>query len=372
MSHAIDMRIADRDLRISVDDDALFERLQREWRSFAPAGGPPLTVLRCVRADRARPLLEHSEDDVRTVCAEPTAAASGYRVTQALTAEVIKELRGRFLLLHAAAVEIGGRALVLVAPSGTGKSTAARMLCSAADARYLTDETVIIDPRTRLVFPYPKPISAVQDGGTRGGKVDLALADLGFTPCREPVPLGAVVVLERSGPPARWGQMGPTDAMLAVAAQSSSLSLLDHPLTTLDAVLSAVGGGRLLQYAEIDDALPLLLEAPSRSARQAAPTAVRIEPSPPRSKGPWRIPVTAETVEMEDGLLVLREGSLVHLGGAASALWLELLESGARSDQDVRDLVGEDVLRSGSFEEGLALAVRALEGQGLVGGIDPD
>jgi HprK-related kinase A len=62
------------------------------------------------------------------------------------------------VVLHAAVVERGGRALILPAPPGSGKST----LCAAlaySGWRLFSDEFALIDPATGIVWPVPRPIS---------------------------------------------------------------------------------------------------------------------------------------------------------------------------------------------------------------------
>jgi HprK-related kinase A len=64
----------------------------------------------------------------------------------------------QYLIIHAAVVERGDRALVLPAPPGSGKST----LCAGLVARgwrLLSDELALIDPETLEVVPLPRPIS---------------------------------------------------------------------------------------------------------------------------------------------------------------------------------------------------------------------
>jgi HprK-related kinase A len=64
----------------------------------------------------------------------------------------------QYLLIHAAAVERGGRAMILPAPPGSGKST----LCAALVAcgwRLLSDELTIIDIANGRIVPIPRPIS---------------------------------------------------------------------------------------------------------------------------------------------------------------------------------------------------------------------
>ena len=64
----------------------------------------------------------------------------------------------RHLLLHAAAVERGGRAAILPGESGSGKSTLAALL-GEAGWRLLADEFVMIDLASGLIRPFPRAIS---------------------------------------------------------------------------------------------------------------------------------------------------------------------------------------------------------------------
>ncbi|MDH5545570.1 MAG: HprK-related kinase A [Gammaproteobacteria bacterium] len=63
-----------------------------------------------------------------------------------------------FILIHAAIVEKNGRALVLPAPPGSGKSTLTASLV-AHGWRLLSDELTIIDPLSKLAVPFPRPVS---------------------------------------------------------------------------------------------------------------------------------------------------------------------------------------------------------------------
>ena len=64
----------------------------------------------------------------------------------------------RHLILHAAVVERNGRALILPAPPGSGKST----LCAGLIQRgwrLLSDELAMIDPAAFALTPIPRPVS---------------------------------------------------------------------------------------------------------------------------------------------------------------------------------------------------------------------
>lgn len=62
------------------------------------------------------------------------------------------------LLIHAAGVETGGQGIVMPAPQEAGKTTLSAALVKWG-FRYLTDEAVAIDARTRRALAYPKPFS---------------------------------------------------------------------------------------------------------------------------------------------------------------------------------------------------------------------
>ena len=64
----------------------------------------------------------------------------------------------RWLLLHAASVERGGRALLLTGESGAGKSTLSALL-STRGWRLLGDEFALVDLGTGALHPFPRAIS---------------------------------------------------------------------------------------------------------------------------------------------------------------------------------------------------------------------
>jgi HprK-related kinase A len=68
----------------------------------------------------------------------------------------------QYFIIHAAALERAGRAVILPAPPGSGKST----LCAALvnrGWRLLTDELTLIDPKSRAIIPIARPISLKND-----------------------------------------------------------------------------------------------------------------------------------------------------------------------------------------------------------------
>jgi HprK-related kinase A len=64
----------------------------------------------------------------------------------------------QYLIIHAAVVEKNGLAAILPAPPGSGKSTLAAGL-ALSGWRLLSDELTLIDRKTGLIQPLPRPVS---------------------------------------------------------------------------------------------------------------------------------------------------------------------------------------------------------------------
>lgn len=75
----------------------------------------------------------------------------------------------QFLVIHSATLERHGRALLMPAPPGSGKST----LCAALVTRgwrLLSDEFALLDPASGLLIPVPRPVAL------KGRSIDLIRA----------------------------------------------------------------------------------------------------------------------------------------------------------------------------------------------------
>ncbi|WP_394789423.1 HprK-related kinase A [Rhodoferax sp.] len=70
----------------------------------------------------------------------------------------VANLCHQYLTIHAAVVEKSGRALILPAPPGSGKSTLCAGLVNRG-WRLLSDELTLIERETGLIVPLPRPIS---------------------------------------------------------------------------------------------------------------------------------------------------------------------------------------------------------------------
>ena len=175
-----------------------------------------------------------------------------------LTLEAIGARFGELWMLHACAVAdpVTGATAVLVAPSGTGKTTAAVAL--GRHFGYLTDETAAICADGTLV-PYPKPLSVLVDG--RGPKGQHSPTELGLLAAPARPLLAAVALLDRTGTGApRVEAVRTVAALPALAEQTSALQLHERPLHMVAEHLHRTGGLRRITYREADDLVAVVAE----------------------------------------------------------------------------------------------------------------
>ena len=178
------------------------------------------------------------------------------RLSPVVTLAMIEAQAGKLLMLHAAALADAstGRALVMVGPSGAGKTTATSVL--AQRWGYVTDETVGVRPDGTLAA-YPKPLSVKVEASPF--KEQRCLDSLGAEPAPPEAHLHRVVLLHRDDSPEPWLEDVPMVRSLALlATETSYLSELERPLQWLAALLGSAGLRRL-HYREAEQ-LPALVE----------------------------------------------------------------------------------------------------------------
>ncbi|MCP3420913.1 hypothetical protein [Nocardioides pinisoli] len=188
-----------------------------------------------------------------------------HHLSPAVTTAAIDARAGQLVMLHAAALADTetGRTAVLVAASGTGKTTASLTL--GKTFAYLTDETAAIT-RDGVVLQYRKPLSIIDGSHV---KKQIAPSALGLRSTDLDGRLAALLMIERD--PGHEGEpqvekLDTVDAIAAIAPQSSYLPSMDKPLHRLAELVHLVGGARRVRYAESADlaaVLTRLLAVPS-------------------------------------------------------------------------------------------------------------
>jgi hypothetical protein len=243
-----------------------------------------------------------------------------------VTLAALEQRAGELLMLHAAGLATDdGRVVVLVGPSGRGKTTASRVL--GRDFGYVSDESVGIEA-DGTVLPYRKPLSIIEDNGHL--KAQRSPKELGLRPVPDrPLRVAALVLIERDAGAAepRVERVDPAEGIVGLAEQASYLGRLPHPLQTLRSHVAAVGGMHRVTYSDAATLAPAIAQLagrePSRVERQdrsepsAAPEPLRTAPAttsvaPDRSAPTYRRVPVLDTLALDDDRLVL----LVHHGGS--------------------------------------------------------
>ncbi len=160
MKHSFGLRVGPVGFRIGSAWKAPLTALSRLYEGYPPADIPDFTV----RLEPPRPWRRWLRPSVAMAGDYTLAEALPLPLAQALlAAEMGMNMQmalgqRRYLLLHAAAVERDGRALIITGDSGSGKSTLSALL-GEAGWRFMGDEFVLIDPASGKAHPFPRPVS---------------------------------------------------------------------------------------------------------------------------------------------------------------------------------------------------------------------
>ena len=235
------------------EPDEVATRVRRAWSAALTPDAAAAHIAGAVEVD----VVVAADAEVRTSAAErgAIATASVERALHVLSSRVtmaaIEHQAGHLWMLHGAALAdpTTGASVALVAPSGTGKSTAARTL--GRRFGYVTDETTAIGPDLRIA-PHPKPLSIVQPGTDIKEQVGPAEAGLLATP--EAPTLAAILLLHRDGTRGvGLERLRTSMAVARLARETSYLARLPRPLAFVAGIIEGTAGVFEAHYAEAAD-----------------------------------------------------------------------------------------------------------------------
>ncbi|HEX8527195.1 HprK-related kinase A [Allosphingosinicella sp.] len=183
----------------------------------------------------------------------------------------------RFLLLHAATAERGGRAVILTGESGAGKSTLAALL-GERGWRLMGDEFALLDLGTGMLFPFPRAISL------KNGAIDVMEREAGearFGPVLENTPKGrirhlrprpeavarmqepaspALILFPRFGPERAIRPVGAAEVFVRLTQASTNYVALGSRAFDSLAALVAACPSVAIDYPDTDTAVGLVEE----------------------------------------------------------------------------------------------------------------
>ncbi len=159
-SRLLTLSIFDRVVQISCQNRPIFDLLANGYGSMLRQDGTLANLEYAVNENNER----GGYCIVRAGCPPLPATDDGeliFLFEKDLTIE-LQRLRADLYFVHAAALEFAGNGILLVAPSGQGKSTMTWGLLHHG-FRYLSDELAPLDLRTMKVAPYPHALCLKRD-----------------------------------------------------------------------------------------------------------------------------------------------------------------------------------------------------------------
>lgn len=210
-----------------------------------------------------RPSDQFPEDGHLTLATGPAGThdvvVDGAPIATDMTAEVAvhvidAEIRAKIALLsragafiHAGVVQVGEQAIVLPAPSFSGKSSLVAALV-ATGATYFSDEFAVLDDDGR-VHPYAKPLS-MRSGAQRYGEI-MSVESIGGRSGEGPVRVGLIAVTHYA-PGGRWNPEQRSSGAGALALLSNAVAARSRPEAIMRAVNRAAAQALVLEGARGD------------------------------------------------------------------------------------------------------------------------
>lgn len=140
----------------SVDDPRVLPILERLWQPFLvpPEAQEAATPVRVCIHEEPMPFFQIGEDEPGL---GPDLWVVLYGARLHVVQRALEKARERFVYLHAAVLEAGGRAIVLAGPYDSGKTTFSMELLRRGWS-LLSDDVALIDPDNLAIEWFPKPL----------------------------------------------------------------------------------------------------------------------------------------------------------------------------------------------------------------------
>lgn len=278
MRHVLTVRVGPIGFRVGSVWRAPVEQLRALYCDYPKLDGVPDFTVRLEPTRRWRRWLRPAvtiAGDYAIPDAAPLPLTQGL-----LAAEMAMNLQmalgqRRFLLLHAAAAERDGRAVIMTGESGAGKSTLVALL-QRRGWRLMADEFVLVEPSTGLVFPFPRPVSlknaaiavaaAALPGarfgpllsGTPKGDIRHLVPDHAALAAMDEAAKPALLLFPRFGLPAEQRPVGAGEAFMRLTQASTNyVGLGEAGFTALTRLVNGVTR-MAIDYPDADSAAELL------------------------------------------------------------------------------------------------------------------
>ena len=225
-------------------------------------------------------------------------------------------------LVHGAAVGRAGRAVLLVGPGGSGKSTTA-IRAAVAGMDFVGDDYVAVSnnpPAVHNLFATAKLKPAVQIGSfdrTFKPGDEKAVLDLPTSIIRSPMQLTGIATLRITGEPTSYTETTTLDALRA-AALHTTLEQIPHPTGLEDAIddlVQALPGGQLAIGTDADGLVQVLsdvIESPVSLGLRPADDHPTLSVIIPVYNGAEFLPDAIESIRGQDAdfeVVVVDDGS---------------------------------------------------------------
>lgn len=247
MNHPdLQFRILGQRIKVRCDDELCRGLLLANYAAFQEAGdGADLEY--SVRRHTAGGFCIACGDE--TVFEETSDEALQYLVVYLLEKLItidLQKLRTDLYFVHSSVLERRGRAIMIVAESGTGKSTTAWALLRHG-FRYISDELAPIDPASLTVHPYPHALCLkaqppapyhLPEGTIRTEKtLHIPVAKLPAPAIMQSKPLRALIFLQRDANVSLPTLAEISPAQAGARLYANTLNALAHPGSGLDVAI---------------------------------------------------------------------------------------------------------------------------------------